>query len=178
LVERARHGDRDAYELLAKSVARSLYRVAYRILRDVDRADDAAQQALVAIWRELPKLRDPDRFDAWAHRLLARICYEVARKEKRWEPLPGSTSVVDLTAPDASEPIAIRDELERAFRGLSPEHRAVLVLHFYVGLSLPEIAETLGIPYGTAGSRLHYAARAMRTRLETDGYALEGGRTR
>lgn len=163
LVERARRGDRDAYELLARIAGRQLYRVAYRILRDGDAADDATQAALVQIWQELPRLRDPERFDAWAYRILVRLCSLEARRSRYRAPV----RVLDVTPAidDDSIPIALRDQLERAFRRLSPEHRAVLVLHHHVGLPLGEIAEILGIPYGTVGSRLHHATRAIRIEL-------------
>jgi RNA polymerase sigma-70 factor (ECF subfamily) len=167
VVERARHGDREAYELLARDVGRELYRVAYRILRDADGADDATQQALVTIWRELPKLRDPDRFAAWAYRIVVRFCTAEARRSQRWLPnldVESAAPAVD----DESVPVEVRDQLDRAFRRLSPDHRAVLVLHHYLGLSLGEIADVLGVPYGTVGSRLHYATRSMRLELDAD----------
>ncbi|HEU4672086.1 MAG TPA: sigma-70 family RNA polymerase sigma factor [Candidatus Limnocylindrales bacterium] len=162
LVERARRGDREAYELLARSSARRLYLVAHRILRDADAADDAAQQTLVAIWRELPKLRDPDRFEAWTYRLVVRFSLAEARRRRRFAVTVRDSSPSEPTSADSSASVAVRDELERAFRRLSPEHRAVVVLHHYVGLPLGEIAEALGVPYGTVGSRLHYALRELR----------------
>lgn len=169
-MERAQHGDRDAYEALARAVSRRLYLVAHRILRDTDRADDAVQQALVAIWRELPNLRDPDRFESWTYRVVVRICLAETRRSRRLgvtvatlrddHPASGNDGIAD---------VALRDELDRAFRQLSPEHRAVIVLHHYVGLSLGEIAEVMGIPYGTVGSRLHHATRSMRASIEAGG---------
>ena len=139
-------------------------------MRDTDRADDAVQQALVAIWRELPNLRDPDRFDAWTYRMVVRECLAETRRTRRLgvtvaplsddHPAPGRDGIAD---------VAVRDELERAFRQLSPEHRAVIVLHHYVGLTLGEIAEVMGIPYGTVGSRLHHATRSMRASIEAGG---------
>ena len=170
LVERAQRGDRDAYEALARAASRRLYLVAHRIVRDTDRAEDAVQQALVAIWRELPNLRDPDRFESWAYRVVVRACLAETRRTRR---LGVSVSPLTVDAPasgrDGIAEVAVRDELDRAFRQLSPEHRAVIVLHHYVGLSLGEIAEVLGIPYGTVGSRLHHATRAMRASIEASG---------
>jgi len=168
LVERARKGDRDAFAILARSHADALFAIAQRILRDVGRAEDAVQQSLVIAWRELPRLRDPDRFEPWIRRLLVRTCYVEARKARRWSltivPLP-----VDLHAPDDETiSLADRDQLERGFRRLPPEQRAILVLHHYLGLAPSEIASTLGIPPGTARSRLHNAHRAMRAALEAD----------
>lgn len=165
LVERAQAGDRDAYERLARSVAPRLFAVASRVLRDRDDAQDAVQQALVSIWLDLPSLRDPDRFDAWAYRLLVRHCRKSTRR-----PSVTHGTVVDLSevlaAPgDHATAAALHDELARAFERLTADHRAVVVLHHVVGLPLGEIAEILEIPYGTAGSRLHNAMRALRAAI-------------
>ena len=177
LVERARDGDRESYELLANSLARSLFGVAHKILRDTDAAQDALQQALVAIWRDLPRLRDPDRFEAWTYRLVVRASLEEARKARRHAHVHDLESN-EPSAPDSSAAFAARDELERAFEQLTPEHRAVVVLHHYLGMSLGEVAETLGVPYGTAGSRLHYAHRALRLTLTMpEPQTLSEGRT-
>jgi RNA polymerase sigma-70 factor (ECF subfamily) len=168
LVEQAQRGDRDAFGILVRSRADRLYAIGQRILRDVGLSEDAMQQALVIAWRELPSLRDPTRFDAWLTRLLVHACYAEARSRRarsaniRVLPIDGPAS------PDASQEIADRDQLERGFRRLPPEQRALLVLHHYLGLSPTEIAETLGVPAGTARSRLHYAHRAMRAALEAD----------
>ena len=167
LVDRARAGDREAYERLARGVGPGLFQVAYRILRDLDSAEDAVQRALVAIWHDLPKLRDPDQFEAWAYRVVTRTSLDEARQRRR-HGLVRETVPVEPSEPDASRAVVIRDELGRAFDDLRPEHRAVVVLHYYVGLPLAEIAEILGIPYGTVGSRLHYALQRMRTSLGND----------
>jgi RNA polymerase sigma-70 factor, ECF subfamily len=164
LVERARDGDREAYELLARSVGRSMFQVAHRILRDLDAAEDAVQRALVGIWRDLPRLQDLDRFEAWTYRLVVRASLEEARQRRRHahvRELPTEGPSV----PDSSGPIAARDALDRAFERLSPDHRAVVVLHHYAGFPLGEIAAILGIPYGTVGSRLHHAMRELRAVL-------------
>jgi RNA polymerase sigma factor (sigma-70 family) len=166
LVERARKGDRDAFAGLVHQVSDGLYAIAFRILRDTGLAEDALQSALVSAWRQLPHLRDADRFDAWLHRVLVNCCYVEVRRNRRWAAnvrilpdLQGSTS-------DETRAVGDRDEIERAFRRLPVDQRAVFVMHHYVGLPLVEIAETLGIPAGTARSRLHYATRAMRTVIE------------
>jgi RNA polymerase sigma-70 factor, ECF subfamily len=174
LVERARHGDREAYEVLGRLAADRLYPVAYRILRESDQADDAVQQTLVAIWREIPKLRDPDRFEAWTYRLVVRFCLAESRRQRGQEARVKALALGSRAADDTAL-VAVRDEIERAFRRLTPEHRAVLVLHHYVGLPVNEVAEMLGIPFGTAASRLHYAARAMRAALTEDETALTTG---
>jgi RNA polymerase sigma-70 factor (ECF subfamily) len=166
LVEMAQHGDRDAFGILARSHADRLLAIAHRILRDFDLAEDAVQQALVIAWRELPTLRDPARFEAWIHRLLVNVCYAEARRARQWRGV--LRTVPDLASTGTDDVLAQRDQLERGFRRLPPEQRAILVLHHYLGLPTSEIAETLGIPPGTVRSRLHYAHRAMRAALEAD----------
>ena len=178
LVTAAQHGDRAAYVDLIRPRADRLYTVAHRILRDVDRAEDALQDALVIAWRDLRGLRDPDRFDAWLHRLLVHVCIAEATRERRRVSNLRVLPVDGPTAPDDILGIADRDQLERGFRRLPPDQRAILVLHHYAGYAPSEIAETLGIPPGTARSRLHHAHRAMRAALEADGRStVTGGRS-
>jgi len=175
-VERARRGDRDAYALLVHASVRRLYGAAHRILRDADQAEDATQQALVHMWRDLPKLRDPDRFEAWSYRLVVRASLEEARTSRRRSARVGRLFGPEPEAPEPGPAIEVREQLERAFLQLSPEHRAVVVLHHQVGLPLTEVAEILGVPYGTAGSRLHYAVRQLRQALaDTEPSAEAGG---
>jgi RNA polymerase sigma-70 factor, ECF subfamily len=168
LVESARNGDREAFGMLARSNADWLFAVAQRILRDFDRAEDAVQQTIVTAWRELPNLRDAERFQPWLRRILVRACYEESRRAR------STTSILHIVPTDRPDPsdeilaVADRDQLERGFRRLPPEHRAILVLHHYLGMSPAEIAENLGVPAGTARSRLHYAHRAMRAALEAE----------
>jgi RNA polymerase sigma-70 factor (ECF subfamily) len=167
LVQRAREGDRDAFDLLMTAVIDHLYRIARLILRDTDRAEDAVQEALVRCWRDLRTLREPDRFDAWLNRLLLRSVTDEARRTRRQ-----SASVVVLrSAPreaDATGLVADRDELSRAFARLSLEHRTIIVLHHYLGFTVEDAAATIGIPLGTAKSRLHYATDALRAALAAD----------
>jgi RNA polymerase sigma-70 factor (ECF subfamily) len=168
LVESAQHGDRDAYVDLIRVRSDRLFAIAQRILRDVDRAEDALQDALVIAWRDLRGLRDPDRFDAWLQRLLINVCIGQATRERRRTANLRVLPVDGPTAPDQLLSVADRDLLERGFRRLPPDQRAILVLHHYLGFEPSEIAETLGIPAGTARSRLHNAHRAMRAALEAD----------
>lgn len=167
LVQRAQGGDEAAFSELAYAIGDRLFTVAQRILRDIDLAEDATQQAIVTVWRELPGLRDPARFEAWAYRIVVNACYAEARRERRWSP---SLRVLDTDAGggDPELGVADRDQLERGFRRLPPEKRAVLVLQHYLDLTLPQIAGVLGVPIGTVRSRLHYARRAMRAALEAD----------
>lgn len=176
LVEQARRGDREAFAILARTHGDRLIGIAQRILRDLSRAEDAVQQTLVIAWRELPRLRDPDRFEVWLNRTLVHTCFAEARRARTW----GShirVLTIEPSVPDASRALADRDQLERGFRRLPPEQRAILVLRHYLGLEPAEIAETLGIKEGTARSRLHYAHRAMRAALEADerSVAVAGG---
>ncbi|HEX8026742.1 MAG TPA: RNA polymerase sigma factor [Candidatus Limnocylindrales bacterium] len=168
VVQRAMRGDREAFGLLVGQTSDRLYAVATRILRDADLAEDALQSALITAWRQLPTLRDPDRYEAWVRRLLVHACYAEARRRRRWATNVRVLPVDGPTAPDELLSVSDRDALDRAFRRLSVEQRAVFVLHHHLGLSLVEIAETLGIPAGTARSRLHYSTRALRAAVEAD----------
>jgi RNA polymerase sigma-70 factor, ECF subfamily len=168
LVETAQRGDREAFAILARSRGDRLFGLAQRILRDIDRAEDAVQQTLVIAWRELPRLRDPDRFDPWLTRLLVNACYAEAKRVRRQAANVRVLPVDGPAAPDETQLVLDRDQLERGFRRLAPEQKAVLVLRHYLALEPAEIAEVLGIPEGTARSRLHYAHRAMRAALEAD----------
>jgi RNA polymerase sigma-70 factor (ECF subfamily) len=168
LVELAARGDRAAYVDLVRPRTNRLFAIAQRILRDVDRAEDAVQDALVIAWRDLRGLRDPDRFDAWLRKLLINVCLAEATRERRRVANLRVLPVDGPAGPDQLLSVADRDLLERGFRRLTPEQRAILVLHHYVGYAPSEIAETLGIPAGTARSRLHHAHRAMRAALEAD----------
>ena len=172
LVELAQGGDRDAFAGLVRAVGDPFFALAFRILRDADAAKDAYQEAMIIVWRQLPALRDPERFEAWARRILVNRCYAETRRRSRWS-VPGSVDdIAEAYAPNAEPAIDDRDELDRAFRSLSVEHRAVFVLHHHVGLPLVEVARTLDIPEGTARSRLHYAIRALRRAIDVDPAAI------
>jgi RNA polymerase sigma-70 factor, ECF subfamily len=172
LVERACNGDQEAFADLAARHVDGCYALAYRILRDPQRAQDATQQALIGAWRDLPTLRDRGRFQAWLHRLVVNACYVDSRTDRRWTARVRLIPTDRTSVPDTAVSVADRDELERGFRRLSPEQRAVVVLHHYLGYPLTEIAEILGIPVGTARSRLHYATRQLRAALEADARPL------
>lgn len=167
LVERAQRGDREAFTALAFALSQRLYGVAHRILRDADAAGDALQVALVRIWRDLPSLREPERLEAWAYRLLTRACQDELRK-RHGRP-PTLQLLPDDGAIDGSIiSVVDRDQIERGFRNLSAEQRAVVVLHYYRDLTLAEISEALSVPIGTVRSRLHYARRSLRAAIEAD----------
>ena len=168
LIRRAQRGDEEAFASLAVAIGDRLHAVSHRILRDVDVAEDATQQALLTIWRDLPQLRDPERFDAWSYRLLVRACYAEGRRTRHWAPNLRLLPVDEPVDADDSGRVVDRDQLERGFRRLSIDHRAVVVLHHYLDLPLEEVAEALGVPIGTVRSRLHYAMRGLRAALDAD----------
>jgi RNA polymerase sigma-70 factor (ECF subfamily) len=173
LVARARGGDREAFAVLAGGAVDRLHAVARLILRDADLAQDAAQEALVRAWRDLPTLRDASRFDAWLYRVVVRACADVGRDRRRWR-----AEVVVLPREPAEEDrggqVADRDLLERGLRRLTDGQRTILVMSFYVGLTPTELADVLEIPVGTAKSRLHYAIAALRAALDADGRGNDG----
>ena len=166
LVERARKGDHDAFAVLAGATIGRLYAAARLILRDPDRAEDAVQETLVRCWRDLPTLRDVDRFDAWLHRLFLNACSRSSglpsaghRGRDPCDPCPRCRRPVGDRRPGP----------DRAWlRRLDPDHRTVIVLHYYLGLPLPDAAAAMGIPLGTAKSRLHRATQALRAALDSD----------
>ena len=174
LVTRAQEGDREAFANLATMTYGRLHRVAQNILSDVDRADDATQQAVVDIWRKLPQLRDPARFEAWSYRIVVNCCYAEVRKCRHWLPGIECDHDEDPQAAQAITGVVYRDALERAFRRLPLEQRAVVVLHHYLSLPLREVAAVLGIPEGTAHSRLSRAKAVLRAALEADARVADG----
>jgi RNA polymerase sigma factor (sigma-70 family) len=168
LVRQAQQGDAEAFDSLARMVGDRCQAIAVRILRDVGLAEDAVQTALITAWTELRGLRDPSRFEPWLHRILTNACYAEARRRKRWHEGPRILPVAGAYGPDEYLTVDDRDLLERAFRRLTVQQRAVLVFHHYLGLSISEVAARTGIPVGTAKSRLHHATRALRASIEAD----------
>src|SRR6187551_702907 len=168
LVRRAQGGDQEAFADLVYAIADRFLAVSHRILSDTSLAEDATQQALLSIWQDLPQLRDPARFEAWSYRLLVRTCYLHGRQTRRWAPNLTLLPADGPQVPEGLSSIHDRDQLERGFRRLSIDHRAVVVLHHYLDLTLDEVAETLDIPVGTVRSRLYYAMRGLRAALDAD----------
>jgi RNA polymerase sigma factor (sigma-70 family) len=164
-VERARAGDPQAFEALIRARGDRLLGLARKILRDQDAADDALQQAVVAAWRTLPRLRDPGAFDTWLTRLVVNACYGEANRTRRFR--AQVRQVVDEPeAADRVDAFDDREALDQAFRALTPAHRAVVVLHHYADLPLTEVAKIVGVGPATARTRLHYALRSLRAALE------------
>jgi RNA polymerase sigma-70 factor (ECF subfamily) len=168
LVERARDGDDVAFSELVDLDGDMCYGIAFRILRDAMRAQDAVQQAFLLAWRELPRLRDPERFGPWLHRLLVNACYEELRRNRRWSANIRVLPVDGPSGPDPMVSVDDRDALDRAFARLTPQHRAVFVLHHHAGLPLAEIADIVGAPVGTVKSRLYHATRTLRGAIVVD----------
>ena len=168
LVVLAQHGDRDAFTRLAEMLTARFLGVSHRILRDIELAEDATQEALLTIWQRLPQLRDPDRFEAWSYRLLVRACHAESQRSRRWIPAAGMLATTEPITLDAVDEVIDRDQLERAFRRLSVDHRAVVILRHYQHLPLDEVARLLDVPVGTVASRLHYAMRELRSAIQAD----------
>jgi RNA polymerase sigma-70 factor (ECF subfamily) len=169
LVIRAQQGDRAAFAELAVAIGDRLHAVAHRMLRDVGLAEDASQQTLLKAWQELPRLREPERFEAWTYRLLVNVCHAEWRRRKRsLAALPDLDSVREPISQDDMAIVIDRDQLERGYSRLSMDHRAVVVLHYYLDMPVAQIAETLGVGEGTVKSRLYHAMRGLRAALDAD----------
>lgn len=169
LVNRAQMGDQAAFAEIASATYGRLHSITFGILRDRSSAEDAVQQAMLQAWRNLPKLRDPARFEAWLYRLTVNVCYAEVKRARRWMPNMPVETQREPVAPDEIGSVADRELLDRGFRQLSVDQRAVLVLRHVVGLPMEEVARTLDIPAGTARSRLYRALQAMRAALDADG---------
>ena len=168
LVVRAMHGDEAAFDELVGRVGDRLHSIARRILRDPYLAEDATQRALLDAWQNLPRLKDPDRFEAWTYRLVVNACNAEARRERRHRGNLRLLASDDPVVPDTAGRIAIQHQLDQAFRRLGVEHRTEVVLIHYVGLSSTEAAAAMGTPVGTVRSRLHYALKYLREAVEAD----------
>ena len=168
LVRQAQQGDAEAFDTLARTAGDRCLAIAVRILRDIDLAEDAVQASLIRAWTDLRSLRDPSRFEPWLHRILTNACYAEAKRRRRWSEGLRIVPVAGASNPDDYLTVDDRDLLERAFRRLTSEQRAVLVFHHYLGLPISEVADRTGMPVGTAKSRLHHATRALRASIEAD----------
>ena len=168
LVEQAGRGDHDAFAVLARAAFARLDTAARLILRDAELARDAVQEAMVRAWRDLPGLRDPERFDAWLYRLTVNACLDAARHRRRRVREVELTPTTDVPIPDRWGLLADRDQLDHALRLLEPDLRAIVVLHDYLDLTLPETADALRLPVGTIKSRLHRALTALRVTVAAD----------
>ena len=168
LVERARSGDREAFSLLVDGSLRRLVGTAGLILRDASTGEDAAQEALIRAWRDLPSLRDVDRFEGWLYRLLVHSCQDRIRHSRREIPAEALLPAHGLAGGDPAAALADRDEIDRGLRRLSQEQRTVVILRYYGGMSDREVGEAIGRPVGTVKSRINRALDAMRAELAAD----------
>jgi RNA polymerase sigma factor (sigma-70 family) len=168
LVDRARRGDRHAFAELVRACGARLDATARLILRDPELAQDAVQDTLIRAWRSLPGLRDPATFDHWLHSLVAHACIDLVRKRRRRVVEVELTPIHFTEVLDHAGDVANRDLLDRALSRLEPEARAVVVLHYYLDLPLPRVAQMLGIPGGTAKSRLHRSLGILRSAMAID----------
>lgn len=173
LVERAGRGDHDAFASLVGATIARLEAVARLILRDPELARDAVQDAYFRAWRDLPGLRDPDKFDAWLHRLTVNASLDALRRRRRRPIEVELTPATPQSMRDPTGLVADRDEIDAGFRHLTPDLRAILVLHYYVGMPMPAVAETLGLPLGTAQSRLHRALQGLRRAMGRPAVPIE-----
>ncbi|MBA2633533.1 MAG: RNA polymerase sigma factor [Chloroflexi bacterium] len=168
LVGRAQRGDREAFTALASLYVDRLYAVATLMLHRRDAAEDAVQEALIRAWRDLHALRDAERVGAWLRRLVVRACYDEARHSRRHAAQLTVMPIHDPAVAGHEAPAIAREALDRAFRRLSIDHRAAIVLRYFLDLSVPEMADAMSVPLGTGKSRLHHAERALRAVLEAD----------
>jgi RNA polymerase sigma-70 factor (ECF subfamily) len=168
LVERAKRGDHDAFAQLAGAAIARLDAAARLILRDPELARDAVQEGFIRAWRNLPALREPERFDAWLRQLVVHSCIDITRHRRRRAIEVELTPIDSPAIADFASAIVDRELLDVALRHLDPDWRAVVVLHYFLGMPLPDVARSMGIPLGTAKSRLHRSLGAMRTSIATD----------
>ena len=174
LIDRAREGDRQAFALIVDGSFDRCYEIARRILGESHLAQDATQAAMISMWRDLPKLRDANRFEAWSYRVTVNACYAEAQRARRAIPAIADPNERAI-AFDEYGTVIDRDRIERAFSTQKLEHRAVLVLRYYLDMSVEDVASTLDIPVGTAKSRIHHALKAMRAALDADDRPPTGG---
>jgi RNA polymerase sigma factor (sigma-70 family) len=168
LVARAQHGDHDAFALLVRPHLDRLHGLAGLLVRDSGRAEDALQEAMLRAWRDLAKLRDPDRFAAWLRRLVVNASHDEGRRLRRRR---GEQSLEPYHEPGTGGGIAElvdRDEITQAFNRLNQDERTVIALRYYLDLSSAEAAASLGIREVTYRSRLHRALRVMKAALAAE----------
>jgi RNA polymerase sigma-70 factor, ECF subfamily len=170
LIERARAGDRDAFEALVRLKVDAVYRSSLAILGNSADAQEATQDALVSMWRSLRSLRDPDRFDAWLGRIVTNACRSALRRRGRVREilLQPDTPELEPSVEDSTHLVIAADRFDRAFAQLPVEQRALLVGHHLDGRSIESLADELRVPAGTAKSRLFAARSALERALEDE----------
>lgn len=179
LVRRAQSGDASAFGLLVATRIDRCYRLAWSILSNEADAADATQDALVAAWRELPRLRNAAAFDGWLNRIVATKALMARRRRVRLREVPAvpvdgsgdaqpTAAQGERPARTAQDEVVDNDAIVRAFDRLRPQDRMILVLHHVEERPVAEIARSLGIPVGTAKSRLHAARAALQRAMEAE----------
>ncbi len=171
LIRRAQTGDVDAFTALVAGRLEPMQRTAMAILGHEADARDAVAESLAAIWRQLPRLRDPLAFDAWSNRIVVHACRRRLRGRARVRELTIDAAETGQTLPPSAGPaeaVVERLALEQAFERLDVDARSILVLHHLDGRGLVEVAAVFGIPVGTAKSRLFAARRALERSLERE----------
>jgi RNA polymerase sigma-70 factor, ECF subfamily len=169
LVERARAGDADAFDRLVRERIDAVYRTSLAILGNPADARDATQEAFVAAWRSLPRLRDADRFDAWFGRITVNSCRMALRRRRGVREIqldPASADYPAGSRPMAPEGQTTASAFDRAFNRLPVEQRAIIVAHHLDGRGVADVALEMGIPEGTVKSRLHTARAALQRALD------------
>lgn len=172
LVRRAKGGDHDAFTMIVDPQIDRFYGLAGLILRDRSQAEDAVQDALLRAWRDLPGLRDLDRFDAWMRRLVVNACRDERRRQQRRRGLVSLGPEHDRAVGAETDALATRDQVERAFRHLNEEQRVVIALRYYLDLPTADAASALGMRHGTYRSKLHRALAALATAMEPEVTAI------
>ncbi len=168
LVERARDGDRDAFEVLVRARVDSVYGTAFTILGNASDAQDATQETFISAWRAFPGLKDPERFEAWLGRIVSNACRMSLRHRRtiRELPMDGSVDEPAVTIDGSGAATIGADLFDRAFEKLPIDQRALLVAHHLDGRTLDELASELAVPIGTVKSRLFTARAALQKALE------------
>lgn len=176
LIERAAEGDADAFDVLIRPRIDRLFRMAVAITRNESDARDAVQDACVSAWRELPRLRDRERFDSWIAQILVNSCRGLLRRRRRVqvreipsdEISPGGSAHGKLVTAGPAEATGELDAIRRAFDRLDSGTRSLLILHYVEERPLAEIGRILKAPVGTIKWRLSKARRALDRALELE----------
>jgi RNA polymerase sigma factor (sigma-70 family) len=165
LVRHAAQGDALAFEALVNPRLDQAFRIASAILGSEADAHDVVQESFIGAWKQLPRLRDPERFDAWLHRLIVNRCRDALRRRARSREIDLS-GVADLVARDATDDVGEATRINAAFERLNVDQRYLLVMHHLQQMSVAELSRELGIPEGTGKWRLHAARKALEAALE------------
>jgi RNA polymerase sigma-70 factor (ECF subfamily) len=176
LLDRAAHGQPEAFDTLIRPRLDKLYRMALTITRSDADARDAVQEACVLAWRELPRLRQRDRFDSWLAQILVNACRGHLRKQRRLrvrevgveDVVTEASAAVAYHTGGGQEEVAEIDLIRRAFERLDGDTRALIAMHYVEQRPIAEISRVMGQPAGTIKWRLSNARRALDKALEAE----------